>query len=146
MPIHRRSRLGLSYLPQEASIFRDRLMADEPATLQEIGDKYGISRERVRQIEAQAIARIERIAAPKRHKPRVGVVHRLALKLAQAGIEVTRIGFIEPLINLFGRNSDLAQPLADTRQGLRKRLRGLRFLCAERIGRRGDARAARAGL
>jgi RNA polymerase sigma-32 factor len=32
-------------------IFEGRLMAEEPLTLQEIGDRYGISRERVRQIE-----------------------------------------------------------------------------------------------
>ncbi len=32
-------------------IFEARLMADEPLTLQEIGDRYHISRERVRQIE-----------------------------------------------------------------------------------------------
>ncbi len=32
-------------------IFRERLMADDPVTLQEIGTRYGISRERVRQIE-----------------------------------------------------------------------------------------------
>jgi RNA polymerase sigma-32 factor len=42
---------GATLVNKEASIFRDRLMADEPATLQEIGDKYGISRERVRQLE-----------------------------------------------------------------------------------------------
>jgi RNA polymerase sigma-32 factor len=42
---------GATLVNKEASIFRDRLMSDEPATLQEIGDKYGISRERVRQIE-----------------------------------------------------------------------------------------------
>jgi RNA polymerase sigma-32 factor len=36
---------------KEATIFHERLMADEPVTLQEIGDKYGISRERVRQLE-----------------------------------------------------------------------------------------------
>ena len=29
----------------------ERLLAEEPLTLQEIGDRYGISRERVRQIE-----------------------------------------------------------------------------------------------
>lgn len=34
-------------------IFDGRLMAEEPLTLQEIGDRYGISRERVRQIEAR---------------------------------------------------------------------------------------------
>ncbi len=36
---------------KDVAIFRDRLMADEPVTLQEIGDRYGISRERVRQLE-----------------------------------------------------------------------------------------------
>lgn len=36
---------------KEAIIFRERLMADEPVTLQEIGDRFGISRERVRQLE-----------------------------------------------------------------------------------------------
>lgn len=36
---------------KEAIIFDERLMAEEPLTLQEIGDKFGISRERVRQIE-----------------------------------------------------------------------------------------------
>jgi RNA polymerase sigma-32 factor len=32
-------------------IFSERLLAEQPLTLQEIGDKYGISRERVRQLE-----------------------------------------------------------------------------------------------
>jgi RNA polymerase sigma-32 factor len=36
---------------KEATIFAERLMADEPVTLQEIGDRFGISRERVRQLE-----------------------------------------------------------------------------------------------
>lgn len=36
---------------KDIEIFRDRLLADEPVTLQEIGDRYGISRERVRQLE-----------------------------------------------------------------------------------------------
>lgn len=36
---------------KEIVIFRERLVADEPVTLQEIGDRYGISRERVRQLE-----------------------------------------------------------------------------------------------
>lgn len=42
---------GRTLVNKEAAIFQDRLMHDEPATLQEIGDRYGISRERVRQIE-----------------------------------------------------------------------------------------------
>lgn len=36
---------------KELVIFRERLLNDEPLTLREIGEKYGISRERVRQIE-----------------------------------------------------------------------------------------------
>ena len=32
-------------------IYRERLLNEEPLTLREIGEKYGISRERVRQIE-----------------------------------------------------------------------------------------------
>jgi RNA polymerase sigma-32 factor len=38
---------------KEAVIFDKRLIADEPMTLQEIGDQFGISRERIRQIESR---------------------------------------------------------------------------------------------
>ncbi len=34
-------------------------MSDEPLTLQEIGDKYGITRERARQIEAKLLKKIK---------------------------------------------------------------------------------------
>jgi RNA polymerase sigma-32 factor len=37
---------------REAEIFHERLIAEEPRTLQELGDRYGVSRERVRQMEA----------------------------------------------------------------------------------------------
>jgi RNA polymerase sigma-32 factor len=43
---------------KERYIFEGRLIADEPLTLQEIGDKYGVSRERARQIEAALIKRM----------------------------------------------------------------------------------------
>jgi RNA polymerase sigma-32 factor len=36
---------------KEQVIFTKRLLAEEPLTLQEIGDQYGISRERIRQLE-----------------------------------------------------------------------------------------------
>ncbi|MFN2377392.1 MAG: RNA polymerase factor sigma-32 [Candidatus Binatia bacterium] len=36
---------------REAEIYRERLVAEEPLTLQELGDRYGVSRERVRQME-----------------------------------------------------------------------------------------------
>jgi RNA polymerase sigma-32 factor len=37
---------------REAEIYRERLIAEDPLTLQELGDRYGVSRERVRQMEA----------------------------------------------------------------------------------------------
>jgi RNA polymerase sigma-32 factor len=37
---------------KDREIFQDRLLSEEPPTLQEIGSRYGISRERVRQIES----------------------------------------------------------------------------------------------
>ncbi len=43
---------------KERFIFEQRLTADEPLTLQDIGDKYGVSRERARQIEAALIGRM----------------------------------------------------------------------------------------
>ncbi|HYI00776.1 RNA polymerase factor sigma-32 [Hyalangium sp.] len=43
---------------KERFIFENRLTADEPLTLQDIGDKYGVSRERARQIEAALINRM----------------------------------------------------------------------------------------
>jgi RNA polymerase sigma-32 factor len=38
---------------KESVIFEKRLLTDEPLTLQEIGDRFGISRERVRQLESR---------------------------------------------------------------------------------------------
>jgi RNA polymerase sigma-32 factor len=47
-------------LPEkERFIFDNRLMAEEPLTLQEIGDLYGISRERVRQIQVRITKKIK---------------------------------------------------------------------------------------
>ncbi len=43
---------------REAEIFDQRIFSDEPVTLQEIGDRYGISRERVRQIEKNVIKKM----------------------------------------------------------------------------------------
>jgi RNA polymerase sigma-32 factor len=43
---------------KERFIFENRLISDEPLTLQDIGDKYGVSRERARQIEAALINRM----------------------------------------------------------------------------------------
>jgi RNA polymerase sigma-32 factor len=43
---------------KELAIFDERLVADEPLTLQELGDRFGISRERVRQVEQRLTARL----------------------------------------------------------------------------------------
>ncbi len=44
---------------KELEIFERRLLAEEPQTLQEIGDRLGISRERVRQIETRLKRRLK---------------------------------------------------------------------------------------
>ncbi len=44
---------GATLKDKEKRIFESRLVSSEPLTLQEIGEEYGISRERVRQIEAR---------------------------------------------------------------------------------------------
>ena len=47
-------------LPEkERFIFDRRLLAEEPLTLQQIGDRYGISRERVRQIQTRITKKIK---------------------------------------------------------------------------------------
>jgi len=42
---------GATLRGREKEIFDERLMAEDPITLQELGERYGVSRERVRQIE-----------------------------------------------------------------------------------------------
>ncbi len=43
---------------RDVDIFDARLVAETPLTLQEIGDKYGISRERARQLEARILEKL----------------------------------------------------------------------------------------
>lgn len=45
---------------KEADIFDNRIMAEEPLTLRELGDKYHISRERVRQIQEKITKKIKK--------------------------------------------------------------------------------------
>jgi len=50
---------------KELYLLENRLLADEPMTLQEIGDHYGVTREAVRQLETRLLKRIrEQIADP----------------------------------------------------------------------------------
>ena len=44
--------------PREKEIFDLRIFSDNPVTLQEIGDRYAISRERVRQVEKNIIKKL----------------------------------------------------------------------------------------
>jgi RNA polymerase sigma-32 factor len=43
---------------KDVAIFEKRVIADEPLTLQELGDEFGVSRERVRQLEARLTGRL----------------------------------------------------------------------------------------
>ena len=45
---------------REETIFRERWLTDSPLTLQQIGDKYGVSRERARQIEKRLMGRLRK--------------------------------------------------------------------------------------
>ena len=47
-------RFGAELDGRELEIFNDRLISDEPVTLQELGDRWGVSRERARQLESRA--------------------------------------------------------------------------------------------
>jgi RNA polymerase sigma-32 factor len=44
---------------RERQLFEQRLMTDDPRTLQELGDAFGISRERTRQLEMRLMARLK---------------------------------------------------------------------------------------
>jgi len=45
---------------KEAFVIKNRIMAESPLTLQEIGDHLNLSRERVRQIESEALKKLKR--------------------------------------------------------------------------------------
>ena len=45
---------------RERDIIQARRLQDEPATLEELSQKYGISRERVRQIEVRAFEKLQK--------------------------------------------------------------------------------------
>ena len=45
---------------REQTIFRERWLTESPQTLQEIGDKYGVSRERARQLEKSLLGRLRK--------------------------------------------------------------------------------------
>lgn len=49
---------------KELRILKDRLLAEEPKTLQEVADLYGLTRERARQIEAKVIEKLREFLKP----------------------------------------------------------------------------------
>ncbi len=51
---------ALTLAGREQTIFKERWRTDPPRTLQEIGDQYGISRERARQLEKRLLGRLRK--------------------------------------------------------------------------------------
>jgi len=51
-------RFGAGLDGRELEIFTDRLMSDDPITLQELGERWGVSRERARQVEKRMVLRL----------------------------------------------------------------------------------------
>ena len=45
---------------RERRIFEARRLADEPITLEELAEEFGVSRERVRQIEVRAFEKVQK--------------------------------------------------------------------------------------
>lgn len=50
---------------RERDIIQERRLKDEPATLEDLSQKYGVSRERVRQIEVRAFEKLQAAMQPK---------------------------------------------------------------------------------
>ena len=54
-------RVALATLPErERDILTERMLKEEPATLEDLGKVYGISRERVRQLESRAMGKLKK--------------------------------------------------------------------------------------
>jgi RNA polymerase sigma-32 factor len=53
-------RFGSTLTGREAEIFSERLLSDDPITLQELGTRWGVSRERARQVEKRMVLRLRK--------------------------------------------------------------------------------------
>jgi RNA polymerase sigma-32 factor len=54
---------GKTLKGKEAQIFNQRMLTEEPRTLQELGDEFGVSRERVRQLEKRLQLKLKKYLA-----------------------------------------------------------------------------------
>jgi RNA polymerase sigma-32 factor len=76
---------ALGELPErEREIIAARRLQDEPATLEELSHKFGISRERVRQIEVRAFDRLQRAMKSALREKRAGMAELRAASQAEA--------------------------------------------------------------
>jgi RNA polymerase sigma-32 factor len=63
---------------RERRIFEARRLADEPVTLEDLATEFGVSRERVRQIEVRAFEKVQKAvkkSAKELEKPRAEIAH-----------------------------------------------------------------------
>jgi len=51
---------GKTLQGKEKAIFEERLLSEDPQTLQQLGDVFGVSRERVRQIEKRLLQKMKK--------------------------------------------------------------------------------------
>jgi RNA polymerase sigma-32 factor len=64
---------------RERQIFEARRLADEPRTLEELADEYGVSRERIRQIEVRAFEKVTKAV-----RSRIGAIAEKAVPVTNA--------------------------------------------------------------
>jgi RNA polymerase sigma-32 factor len=76
---HRRKALDEAFAvldARERRIFKARRLADEPSTLEQLADMFGVSRERIRQIEARAFEKVQKAAhSAMAHSTRSSAIH-----------------------------------------------------------------------
>ena len=60
---------------RERHILTERRLRDEPLTLEELSQEYGISRERVRQIEVRAFEKVQKSVRNAAISEQIGYVH-----------------------------------------------------------------------
>jgi RNA polymerase sigma-32 factor len=70
--------------PRERRIFEGRRLAEDPITLAELADEFGVSRERVRQIEARAFEKVQTAV-----KTRVAAIETPVHKPMQKSVSLT---------------------------------------------------------